>query len=73
LALYVVIGYGWGISNVGWVLVCKNWMRKPDMELGSWSCSRVQQLELELKYVYKKKNGDWSEVSQQLTANSGPG
>jgi hypothetical protein len=55
LALYVVMGYGQGISNFGRVLVCKNWMRKPDMELGSWSCSRVQQLELELKNVHEKK------------------
>jgi hypothetical protein len=69
------MGYGEGISNVGRVLVCQNWMRTPDMELGSWSCSRscVQQLELELNYIYEKKSGDKSEVSQQSTANSGPG
>jgi hypothetical protein len=73
LALYVVMGYGQGISNVGQVLVCKNWTRKPDMELGSWSCSHLQQLELELKYIYEKKMVTRVRLSQQLTANSGPG
>jgi hypothetical protein len=43
------------------------------MELGSWSCSCVQQLELELKYVYEKKMVTRARLSQQLSANSGPG